>query len=338
MNKKRLERLKRVCNVCRDCNGIDCTGSLPGMGGAGSGDSFRANCADLRRYSLLKPNGAYEQEISTSFDVLGVKVSMPIFNAPITGMKENLGGALSEWEYARYSASASKQLGTFFFSGDGAGDEKFFSGLWAARDIGAPFISIIKPRSQKRIMGQIDIAQSMGALAVGVDVDSFGLLNMAGKSVEKKSKAQLEELVKFSSVPFIVKGILDVKGALLARDAGALGIVVSNHGGRVAPQNPSAWNVMPLIREALKDDDFLILGDGGVRSGKDVFTALALGASAVLVGRPVLIGAVLGGESGVITVLKSINENFVSCMSKTGCKNIKDITSEKVFVKNYSSY
>jgi len=326
---KKKSILRGICNLCYECDGVGCVGLLPGMGGAGDGGSFRANSEALNMYTPVC--GVLRSSVSVSSEIFGVRVSMPVFNAPMTGMRENLGGVLSEWEYARYASLGSKDAGTIFFSGDGAEDEKFFAGLWAARDAKIPFISIIKPRSQYKIMEQIDIAQSMGALAVGVDVDSCGLINMTrkGEAVEKKSVKQLEELVRFSSVPFIVKGILGVDEALEARDMGAGGVVVSNHGGRIDDRSLSAWEVMQQIREAV-GPSFTLFGDGGVRSGRDVFVALALGASAVLIGRPVLLRSATQKAEGVSTFLKHTGNNLINYMAKAGCANIDSISREHI--------
>jgi len=330
MDKKKDYILRGVCNTCNECNGVGCVGTLPGMGGAGDGRSFRANSEALNRYTPVSSNAISRASISTSSEIFGVKVSMPVFNAPMTGMRENLGGVLREWEYARYASLGSRDAGTIFFAGDGAEDEKFFAGLWAARDAKVPFISIIKPRSQYKIMEQIDIAQSMGALAVGVDVDSCGLITMTskGEAVEKKSVKQLEELVKFSSIPFIVKGVLSPADALKAQDIGAGGVVVSNHGGRINDRSPSAWDVLYQIRQAVSS--LTLIGDGGIRTGRDVFVALALGASAVLMGRPVLLKSAEQKAYGVSTILKQTGKDLVHYMAKAGCKGINSISHEQI--------
>ena len=95
---------------------------------------------------------------------------------------------------------------------------------------------------------------------------------------------ELHEIVSMSDVPFIVKGIMTVRGALKAEAAGADAIVVSNHGGRVLDQCPSTAEVLPEIVDAVKGK-MKIFVDGGIRSGTDVFKALALGADGVFICR-----------------------------------------------------
>ena len=101
------------------------------------------------------------------------------------------------------------------------------------------------------------------------------------------------EIVKLAGAPLILKGIMTVKGALTAKEAGAKAIVVSNHGGRVLDQCPSTAEVLPAIVEAV-GQEMTVLVDGGIRSGVDVFKALAMGADGVLIARP-FVTAVYGG-------------------------------------------
>lgn len=100
-----------------------------------------------------------------------------------------------------------------------------------------------------------------------------------------KTVEELKEIISYAGVPFILKGIMTVNGAKKALEAGAAAIVVSNHGGRVLDQCPATAEVLPEIVEAV-GGKMTILVDGGIRSGMDVFKALALGADGVLIGRP----------------------------------------------------
>ena len=106
-----------------------------------------------------------------------------------------------------------------------------------------------------------------------MDVDAAGLpfLKNMTPPAGSKSVAELAEIVKLAEHPFIVKGVMTVKGALKAKEAGAAAIVVSNHGGRVLDQCPATAEVLPEIAEALKGSGVKILVDGGIRSGVDVF-------------------------------------------------------------------
>ena len=115
----------------------------------------------------------------------------------------------------------------------------------------------------------------------------------------------LAELRALTSLPILLKGILHPDDALAARERGIDGIIVSNHGGRQVDGAIGALDALPGIAEAV-GDDLAVLFDSGVRSGADVVKALALGADAVLLGRPYLWGLALDGRAGVETVLRML--------------------------------
>ena len=148
-----------------------------------------------------------------------------------------------------------------------------------------------------------------------------------------KTVEQLAEIAKMAGKPFIVKGIMTVKGALKAKQAGAAAIVVSNHGGRVLDQCPATAEVLPAIVEALKGSGVKILVDGGLRSGVDVFKALAMGADAVIIARPFVSAVYGGGEEGVKLYIDKIGEELSDAMTMCGAKSLKDITPDMVFVR-----
>ena len=120
---------------------------------------------------------------------------------------------------------------------------------------------------------------------------------------------ELKDIAWEAGRPFIVKGIMTVKGALKARDAGAAGIVVSNHGGRVLDQCPATAEVLPEIVEALKGSGIKIFVDGGIRTGTDVFKAIAMGADAVIIARPFVTAVYGGGAEGVQAGLEAAAES-----------------------------
>jgi len=126
-------------------------------------------------------------------------------------------------------------------------------------------------------------------------------------------------------LPLLVKGILTAEDAVLARDAGVDGIVVSNHGGRQLDSSPATITVLPEILEAV-GNAVPVLVDGGIRSGADALKALALGAQAVLVGRPCAWGLAAAGEEGVADVLRILVEELRNAMALTGCPTVGKIT------------
>jgi len=151
-------------------------------------------------------------------------------------------------------------------------------------------------------------------------------MRAAGQPVGPKTVAQLRELVASTRLPVVLKGIMTVEDALAAREAGAAAIVVSNHGGRVLDHTPGTAEVLPAIARAV-GKDLVVLVDGGIRSGADVLKCLALGAHAVLVGRPVAIGAVGGGIEGVRLTLEQMRKELIAAMTLTGCSSLQEIGS-----------
>jgi 4-hydroxymandelate oxidase len=141
-----------------------------------------------------------------------------------------------------------------------------------------------------------------------------------------KDVAWLKSITK---LPLLVKGLVRADDAVRACNHGAAGVVVSNHGGRQLDGAPATADALrPVVDAVAGRLDVLV--DGGVRRGIDVLRALALGARAVLVGRPVLWGLALGGEDGAHAVLETLREELDQVMALSGCPRIADITRDLV--------
>ena len=145
----------------------------------------------------------------------------------------------------------------------------------------------------------------------------------------------LEWLVAESPLPVLVKGIIRPDDALLAQRHGARGVIVSNHGGRQLDGSPATAHVLPAIARALAEagggrdpEKMALLVDGGIRRGVDVLRALALGADAALIGRPVLWGLTLAGEAGVARMLELLRHEFKVAMALAGCRNVAEISRD----------
>lgn len=139
----------------------------------------------------------------------------------------------------------------------------------------------------------------------------------------------IEWLAGEVKIPVLVKGICRADDALEAVRHGAGGVQVSNHGGRQLDGAPATIEVLPEIAEAV-DGKVPVLIDGGIRRGTDVFKALALGANAVLVGRPVLWGLATAGADGVTTVLEMLRRELDLAMALSGCASIAEISRNLV--------
>lgn len=139
----------------------------------------------------------------------------------------------------------------------------------------------------------------------------------------------LEWIISLTNLPTLVKGVLRPADALKAIECGVKGIIVSNHGGRQIDTTISTIEALPTVVAAVENKVAVLL-DGGIRRGTDVLKALAFGAKAVMIGRPVLWGLVLYGESGVETVLNLLKSEFDLAMGLSGCANLNDITTDLV--------
>jgi 4-hydroxymandelate oxidase len=136
-------------------------------------------------------------------------------------------------------------------------------------------------------------------------------------------------LASLTNLPLVIKGIVRADDARLAVDAGAAGIVVSNHGGRQLDTSPATADVLGPIADAVGARAEIFV-DGGVRRGTDVLKALALGARAVLLGRPILWGLACGGRDGVAAALTIVRRELDLAMALCGCPNVTAITRDLV--------
>jgi 4-hydroxymandelate oxidase len=130
-------------------------------------------------------------------------------------------------------------------------------------------------------------------------------------------------------MPVLVKGVLRGDDAVRAIDNGAAGVVVSNHGGRQLDTSPATIRVLPEVVEVVAGRGAVLI-DGGIRRGTDLLKALALGANAVQVGRPVLWGLAVGGEAGARRVLELLRDEFDNAMALCGCPSVGQITRDLV--------
>lgn len=136
-------------------------------------------------------------------------------------------------------------------------------------------------------------------------------------------------LCENAPLPVLLKGILHPDDAVHAVRAGAAGVIVSNHGGRVLDGAPSSISALPGVIAAV-GGTVPVLMDGGIRRGVDVFRALATGARAVLIGRPVCHGLAVAGALGVSHVLRLLRDELEVTMALTGCKRLSDITRDRL--------
>ncbi len=326
------EKLKKVCYVCKVCDGKDCPNGVPGMGGVGTGASFRRNITALKKFKVKTQliHDVTNPHTDTTF--MGIPLAMPILAAPITGSVTNLGGAIDELEYNRAVVKGCSSRGTLALVGDGATPDKYKIGLNALNEYDGKGIPIFKPRSDNtEIIKRIKAAEAVGAAAAGMDIDAvvFKTMALRNQAVAPKSKSELTEIISSTNLPFVLKGIMNPRDAAAAVEAGAKGIIISNHGGRVLDEMPGSIEVLEEIVQAVNGEIDIAI-DGGFRSGVSILKALALGAKIVMIGRPIAIAAVGMADKGVSYYLNHLNDELKKVMILTGSATLTDIKDELI--------
>lgn len=318
------KRMNGACRVCRHCAGIACAGELPGMGGIRSGRSFQANIEALEKI-FLKMRVIHDvRQPGTECEILGLKLAMPALIAPMAGASFNMGSDMSESRFAQIVVQGAEAAGIAACTGDGT-KEVFEAGLTAIRENQGRGIAIIKPWAGETVFKRLDQAASAGCAIAGMDIDTcaFTALVRSKRPVCPKSRQELRDIVNHAhslGLKFVLKGVMSVEDALDAQDCLCDGLVVSNHGGRALEALPGTATVLRAIAENVRH--IPVLADGGIRSGADILKMLALGAKAVLIGRPAIIGAMGGEEEGVKTVCTRFIRQLEESMTLTGCEAV----------------
>ncbi len=329
-NAKKL--MSSYCRVCPSCNGRACIGEVPGMGGLGSGSSFHNNIEALAkvRFNMRLIHDVVTPDTGT--EILGKKLALPLLAAPIGGVEFNMGGGISEEQYADAVILGCKAKGILGCTGDGVPafiHECGNATISKADGWGIPFI---KPWEDAEWQEKLKKAKETGTDTIGMDIDAAGLITLRqmGRPVSPKPLAELKKIVADAGMKFILKGVMTADEAEMAVEAGIDAIIVSNHGGRVLDYTPGAAEVLPKIAARVMGD-ICILADGGVRSGGDILKLLALGADAVLIGRPFSIAAVGGLQEGVEKYIDTISAQLKQCMVLTGTESAADVSSSILY-------
>ena len=288
------------CKACPVCNGIACKNQIPGPGAKGTGDTAVRNYQKWQEIRVNMDTLHENQEPDTSLELFGRTFRYPLFAGPVGAVNLHYSNKYDDFTYNNVLVEACAEAGIAAFTGDGTDGKVMEAAAEAIRRAGGLGVPTVKPWNLDTIRQKMELVKSSGAFAAAMDVDAAGLPFLKNMTPPAGSKTveELADIAQMAGVPFIVKGIMTVKGALKALEAGASAIVVSNHGGRVLDQCPATAEVLAEIAEAA-GGRMKILVDGGIRSGVDVFKALALGADAVLVCRPFVTAVYGGGAGGV---------------------------------------
>ena len=325
-------RIGKYCKACLECNGRACKNQMPGPGSKGIGDTAIRNYDKWKEIRINMDTIAENKPVDTSFELFGRKFKYPFFAGPVGAVQLHYGDCLDDVAYNDILVSACAQNGIAAFTGDGTDANVMIAATKAIKNANGTGIPTVKPWNIDTIREKMELIHDSGAFAVAMDVDAAGLpfLKNLDSPAGSKTVAELREIIQLSGAPFIVKGIMTVKGALKAKEAGASAIIVSNHGGRVLDQCPATAEVLGDIVKALDGSGIKILVDGGIRSGTDIFKALALGADGVVIARP-FVTAVYGGEhDGVRSYIEKIGAELEDTMKMCGVSSISEITRDCV--------
>jgi len=324
--------LKGICRVCPVCDGRSCPSGVPGMGGRGSGAGFRNNRMALDRVLLNLRTMHNADQPSTDYELYDLKLDMPVMGAPMCETTYNYLARVDDEAFIQSQVIGAESSVTLAFVGDSPAPELYTMGLRAISEHAASKgIPIIKPRLPEEIIAHIRMAEKSGVTAVGIDIDAaaFVTFTRANRPVGPLSESKLRRIINSTELPVILKGVMTADEAVKAIYCGASAIVVSNHGGRALDHTPGTAEVLPEIVSAVQGE-IRVLIDGGIRSGEDILKVLALGADAVLIGRPVAIAAIGAESEGVHLLFEQYKHELKRAMLLTGCKDLSSIGSHVI--------
>lgn len=325
-------RLGKYCKACPECNGRACKNQMPGPGAKGIGDTAIRNYDKWKEIRVNMDTIAENKPVNTSLTLFGRTFKYPVFAGPVGAVQLHYGDCLDDVAYNDILVSACAKNGIAAFTGDGTDPNVMVAATKAIKNADGAGIPTVKPWNIETIREKMELIHESGAFAVAMDIDAAGLpfLKNLDPPAGSKTVSELRDIIRMAGTPFIVKGIMTVKGALKAKEAGASAIIVSNHGGRVLDQCPATAEVLESIVKALEGSGMKILVDGGIRSGTDVFKALALGADGVVIARP-FVTAVYGGEAdGVRAYIDKISTELEDTMKMCGVSSLDEITRDCV--------
>lgn len=324
-------KIGNYCKACPECNGRACKNQMPGPGAKGIGDTAIRNYDKWKEIRLNMDTLVEKRPIDTSLSLFGKELKYPFFAGPVGAVNLHYGDCLNDVSYNDILVSACAEFGIAAFTGDGVDSNVMLAATKAIKKADGFGIPTVKPWNMELIREKLELVKESGAFAVAMDIDAAGLpfLKNLNPPAGSKSVEELREIVDAAGLPFIVKGIMTVKGALKAKEAGASAIVVSNHGGRVLDQCPATAEVLEEIANAV-DGSMKILVDGGIRSGTDVFKALAIGADAVIIARPFVTAVYGGGREGVESYIQKISSELADTMAMCGVASLEEISRDCV--------
>lgn len=296
-------------------------------GAAETKATFRRNPRAFHRYLFRQKIFHDVSEPDISIELFGCKLPIPAITAPVGSFV--LIGKDAEREVAEGTAN----FGAMMFTSQAA---KFDPKGWRGAAKSPLVFMAYMNRGKEEVSDYAKLAEDLGFAAVGITMDTVRPVKIGDevplstkdgkpRKGHKSTPKDIEWMKQQVKLPCVVKGIMGADDARIAVNSGADAVVVSNHGGRILDFNRSALEALPEVVEAVGAKVPVLL-DSGIRSGGDIVKALALGAKAVLIGRPVAWGVGSYGARGVERVYNIFAEEMQRVMTMTGVGSIKEIS------------
>lgn len=328
-------------------------------GGSEDEWTLRANRTAFQHRQIVPKALSNIENPQTDTTVFGLNLKTPIMMAPAAA--QGLAHAKGEVDTAKGVAKVGGLMAQSTYSSTSIADT-------AAAGEGAPqFFQLYMSKDWEFNKSLLDEAKKAGVKAIILTVDATvdgyreadiinnfqfpipmanltkfsegdgkgkGIGEIYAAAAQKIGPADLQQIIDYTDLPVIVKGVESAEDALYAIGAGAAGIYVSNHGGRQLNGGPASFDVLESVAKAV-NHQVPVIFDSGVRHGSDVFKAIALGADLVAIGRPAIYGLALGGAEGVASVFTHLNDELKIIMQLAGTKTIDDIKQAELLNLNY---
>ena len=324
--------LSKNCKACPVCNGKACGNHIPGPGAKGVGDTAIRNFEKWQAVRVNMDTIHPYVTPDTSLNLFGKTFRYPFFAGPVGAVTVHYSDKYDDMAYNNILVKACADNGIAAFTGDGTNPAVIEAAAEALKKNHGCGVPTVKPWNMALVEEKMALVKAADPIAIAMDIDAAGLpfLKNLTPPAGSKTVEELRQIAEKAEKPFILKGIMTVAGAKKALEAGASGIVVSNHGGRVLDQCPATAEVLPAIADAV-GGQMTILVDGGIRTGMDVFKALALGADAVLIGRPFVNMVYGGGAEGVQVYVDKLKAELADTMAMCGAHCLADIKRSMIF-------
>lgn len=301
-------------------------------GAAESKATFRRNPQAFSQYLFRQKIFHDVSEADTVVELFGKTLPIPAITAPVGSF------SLIGKDAEREVAEGCDRAGAMMFVSQAA---KFGPKEWRNVDKSPLVFMAYMNRGKDEVSAYAKLAEDLGFAAVGITVDTVRPVKIGDevplstkdgkpRRGHKSTVKDIEWMKQQVSLPVVIKGIMGAEDARAAVNAGADALVVSNHGGRILDYNRAALEALPEVLDAIGGKTPVLL-DSGIRSGGDIVKALALGARAVLVGRPIAWGVGAFGARGVERVFAILTEEMQRVLTLTGVARIRDITRSILF-------